>query len=592
MTSTIPRPAPPGNGAVPGPPVLISGAGPVGLCAALTLARFGVPSVLFEARPQPDDDHFRHSGSKAICFQHDVLDIFDRLGVAAPLLAEGTTWTTARTYYREHEVRTVTFPADPGNGEYTPLPPWINISQARVEQELLRAAEASPFITVRYGSRVTELTQDSSGVTVRSTEGAGTGLIRGSHLIGADGSSSTVRKLLGVGFPGGSFTDRFLICDIRVDLPFPNERRFYFDPEWNPGRQVLVHQCPDSTWRIDWQVPHDYDLEAERASGALEQRIRKIVGERPYEIVWSSVYRFHERCAERLRVGRVLLAGDAAHLYAPFGARGLNSGVQDAENLGWKIAAARALPAEAADALLESYHQERWAAAQENLRVTGDTMRFLVPPDERHARLRRAVLEAALTDEGACARIDSGRLAEPFWYTESPLTTPPEGTEKAAADTGHPRPPVPGVICPDGPCRTAGGAGTTRLRKRFEAAVTIVVARTEQARTLAGAGRGLPLPVRVLALEEIDRGGVLATALRCDGDSAHIVRPDAHLCAVVPAADDAAVRASLHRVFGLPVPVRAASGRTEAERTAPAVPREQAPGGTGGDRAAAADGPG
>ncbi|TDQ49286.1 FAD-dependent monooxygenase [Actinorugispora endophytica] len=576
MTSTIPSPAPPGDDSAQGPPVLISGAGPVGLCAALTLARFGVPTVLFESRPEPDDDHLRYSGSRAICFQRDVLDVFDRLGVAAPLLAEGTTWTTARTYYRGHEVRTVVFPAAPEAGEYAPLPPWINVSQARVEQELLRAADANPLVTVRYRSRVTALTQDGGGVIARTAGWGGTELIRGSHLVGADGASSAVRKLMGVGFPGGSFDDRFLICDIRADLPFPNERRFYFDPEWNPGRQVLVHQCPDSTWRIDWQVPDDYDLEAERAGGALDERVRRITGDRPYDIVWSSVYRFHERCAERFRVGRVLLAGDAAHLYAPFGARGLNSGVQDAENLGWKIAAARALPAGAADALLESYHQERWAAAQENLRVTGDTMRFLVPPDEHYARLRRETLELAVTDAGARDRIDSGRLAEPFWYTGSPLTTPPEVPEPLPADARGGHPPVPGVICPDGPCRAPDGTGTTRLRGRLEPAVTVLVAHARQADALAGAVRDTPIPVRVLVLDEVDPGGALAAALRCDGGTAHVVRPDAHLCAVLPVEDAEAVRAALRRLFARAGP--AAGGgeeRHEERRLLPPLANER-----------------
>src|SRR5690606_1399926 len=198
----------------------------------------------------------------------------------------------------------------------------------------------------------------------------------------------------------------------------------YFDPVWNPGRQVLVHQCPDSTWRIDWQVPDGYDLEAERESGALDRRIRAIVGDRRYELLWTSVYRCHERGAARLRTGRVLLAGDAAHLYAPFGARGLNSGVQDAENLAWKIACALGSDTGAEEALLESYHTERWAAARENLRVTAPTMRFLVPRTEADRRRRVDVLERAATDPEARAEIGSGRLAEPFRYADSPLTTP------------------------------------------------------------------------------------------------------------------------------------------------------------------------
>ncbi|GLU47787.1 FAD-dependent monooxygenase [Nocardiopsis ansamitocini] len=563
MTPAVPAPA---SHRSRRPPVLISGAGPVGLATALTLARFGVPSTVFEARAEPDAEHAVRSGSKAICFQRDVLDVLARLGVAEPLLAEGTTWTTARTYYRGREVRTVAFPGAPARaGLPAPLPPWINISQARVEQELLRAAAVQPLVTVHYDHRVTAVDQDTRGVTVRTTGGGGARLAHGTHLVGADGAGGDVRKLLGVGFPGGSFDDRFLICDIRAGLPFPNERRFYFDPEWNPGRQVLVHQCPDSTWRIDWQVPADYDLDAERDSGALDQRIRTIVGDRPYDLVWSSVYRFHERCAERMRSGRVLLVGDAAHLYAPFGARGLNSGIHDAENAGWKIAAARGARPGPADALLESYHIERWAAAQENLRVTGATMRFLVPQDEQQARLRRTTLELAVTDPAARDRIDSGRLAEPYWYPRSPLITPP-AVPSAPMATGGQHPPVPGVICPDGPYFPSGETEPVRMRSVLGPGLTVIVARADQARALADVGVGLPVAVRIFVLDDIDPTGTLAAALRCDGSTAHLVRPDAHLCAVLPAGDGAAVRAALRRVCGDPPegPPRPGTGERSA----------------------------
>ncbi|MBB6170687.1 pentachlorophenol monooxygenase/3-(3-hydroxy-phenyl)propionate hydroxylase [Nocardiopsis mwathae] len=560
MTPIVPSPAAPDDGPPhpPGtaPPVLVAGAGPVGLCTALTLARFGVPTLVLEAAEERGGDYFRMTGSKAICFQRDVLDAFDRLGVAAPLIAEGVTWTTARTYYRHHEVRTVTFPAMGGEVR---LPPWINISQARVEQELLRRAAADPLVEIRYRHEVTGLRQDADGVTVEAATPDGAVAARGTHLVGADGPHSTVRRLLGVGFPGESFADRFLICDIRADLPFPNERRFFFDPEWNPGRQVLVHQCPDSTWRIDWQVPDGYDIDAERATGALDTRIRKIVGEQPYEIVWSSVYRFHERCAESFRRDRVFLAGDAAHLYAPFGARGLNSGVHDAENLGWKLACARRVSPAAAERLLGSYHDERWAAAQENLRVTGDTMRFLVPHGEADSRRRRETLERAVTDPAARDRIDSGKLAEPYWYPDSPLTTPPEVAEPIPTEAGRPRPPVPGVICPDGPAREPGGAGVTRLRRLLGPGFTLLTADAGRARALAAAAEGLPVAVAAHALDDIDVDGALAEALRAGTGTVHVVRPDAHLCAVLDldaagTADTETVLAAVRRACGEEAP--------------------------------------
>ncbi|WP_243716135.1 FAD-dependent monooxygenase [Actinomadura darangshiensis] len=507
-------------------PVVIVGAGPVGLVTALLLARHGVPSVVLEAAAARDP-----SGSRAICFQRDVLDVLDRVGCAAPMIARGVTWTTGRTYYRGDELFSVTFP-DAGCGG---VPPWINISQAEVEARLRDLAAAEPLVDVRYGHPVSGLRQDAAGIEADAGE-----TVRGSHLVGADGGHSAVRDLLGIGFPGRTFADKFLICDIRADLPFPNERRFFFDPEWNPGRQVLVHQCPDGTWRIDWQVPADHDLDGERRSGALDARIREIAGDVPYEIVWATVYRFHERCAAVFASGRAFLAGDAAHLYAPFGARGLNSGLQDAENLAWKLAYVRR--GRASPRLLGSYDIERRAAAEENLRVTTRTMEFLVPQTPEQRARRVASLERARTHPDARAIIDSGRLAEPFWYLESPLTTPSGPVDGFPLEPGAVRPPLPGVICPDAPC-VVGGA-PTRLRSLFG---TRFVVLTQDER---GADLATDVPYDVHALADIDADGVLRTALHAGPDTVHIVRPDGHLAAVLPSYDPEGVVAALHRACG------------------------------------------
>ena len=218
---------------------------------------------------------------------------------------------------------------------------------------------------------------------------------------------------------------------------------------------MLIHPCPGSTYRIDWQVPPEFDLEAEERGGGLDARIRQIIGDQPYQVLWRSVYRFHSRCVDWMRVGRVLLAGDFAHLMAPFGARGLNSGVQDAENAAWKLAFV--LRGWASPALLDSYHAERLAAAHENLEITGNTMRFLVPRTDAEWRHRRSVLEQAVHDPAARAQVDSGRLAEPFWYVGSPLTTPdPSRPFPGRPPRGQPPPVVPGVLVPDVPLTLPG----------------------------------------------------------------------------------------------------------------------------------------
>ena len=349
------------------PPVLVLGCGPVGQTAALLLARWGLRVVVLDGRPERD-----LVGSKAICQQRDVLDVWDAVGVGAEIARRGVTWTTARTFHRDRELFSMRF-ADRGR---SPFPPFVNISQCDTEALLDAQIAAEPRIDVRWGHHVTGLGQDTTGVTLTCENGA---TIRGSHAVVCAGARADgLRSALGLSFEGRTFDDRFLICDIRTELPgWRTERRFWFDPAWNPGRQVLVHPCPDSTFRIDWQVPPEFDLAAEEATGGLDRRIRQVIGDRPYEVVWRSVYRFSGRVVDRMLVGRVLLAGDAAHLFSPFGARGLNSGVLDAENAAWKIAFV--LRGWAPEALLESYSAERHAAAAENLEITSATMRFLVP---------------------------------------------------------------------------------------------------------------------------------------------------------------------------------------------------------------------
>lgn len=529
-------------------PVVIVGAGPVGQTTALLLARWGVPSTVVDQRAERDK-----VGSRALCQQRDVLDIWEAVGAGAAIAAEGVTWTTARTFHQERELFSWTF-SEPGRPAF---PPFVNISQTRTEEILDERIDAEPLITVRWGHRVVDIAQDDAGATVTcAARGADEPVrLRAPYVVVCAGArSDELRTLLGVSFEGHSFDDRFLIADIRAELPgWAQERRFYFDPAWNPGRQVLIHPCPDSVYRIDWQVPADYDLDAEATSGALDQRIRRIVGDTDYEIVWTSVYRFHSRQVDRMRVGKALIAGDAAHLVSPFGARGLNSGVADAENAAWKLA--YVLHGWAGEQLLDSYHDERHAAAAENLAVTGATMDFLVPPDELHAQRRRDILRRAATDESLRPHVDSGRLAEPFWYVESPLTTPnPERRFGGRPERGATPPALPGVLVPDAPVRTPAG-GTTRLRALARDGFLLLVASgaetaAGQAVRDAGAASG---PVRVLALAEIDPDGELASALDARPGEVWVIRPDAHIAAVLSAEEADRIPAVLARaVAGTP----------------------------------------
>lgn len=523
---------------------VVIGNGPVGQTAALCLARWGIPTVVLDARPARDP-----IGSKALCQQRDVLDLWDACGAGA-VAREGLTWSTARTFYQEHELFFYTIP-DPGR---SPLPPFVNISQSRTEAILDEAIAAQPLIDVRWGHEVVGITggtgDDGSPARVTCRTADGDVEVVGEYAVVCGGSKGgSLRAMLGVDFPGRTFEDSFLICDIEASLPgWETERRFYFDPVWNPGRQVLIHPCPGSIFRIDWQVDTDFDLAAAQADGSLDRRIRQVIGDQDYRIDWVSVYRFHARSADRYRVGRFLLAGDVAHLVAPFGARGLNSGVPDVENAAWKIAFA--MKGWAGPGLVASYEVERQAAARENLAITAATMDFLVPQDVGAREHRTSVLERARTDATAIPLVDSGRLAEAFWYVDSPLTTPdPERFWPGRPARGQAPAPVPGVIVPD--AAASGLAGRTRVREVCRDGLLVLVGddvNTTEIETLLGDAVPTGLPVRVLAFSALGDDGVVAGSLQVASDEIWVVRPDAHTAACVR--EPEAVIDAIRRVLG------------------------------------------
>ena len=487
--------------------VAVVGAGPVGLTLAARLAQHGVRVALLEQTP-------RHlgEGSKAICMQRETLEIWARLGIGERVASRGVQWRTGRTYYGTRELFSVELPGSSADH----FPPFVNISQTEVEELLLdRCHELG--VDLRWGNRLEGLTDEGDNVRLALATDSGPTELVARYVVGTDGAHSTVRDLMGMGFPGHSHDDHFLICDIRARLPFPSERRFFFDPPWNPGRQVLIHPQPDDTWRIDWQIAPDTDLEAERADGRLERRIRAVIGPTTeYEVVWMTVYRFHQRLAPAFRRGNVFLAGDAAHLYAPFGARGLNSGAADAENLAWKLALV--LRGEAPEALLDTYEDERRPAAQENLAVTDATMRFMAPQGTAQRLWRNLVLRGSTQSRWLRRRVNSGRLAEPFAYLTSPIVEP------GPADPALPR---HGAVAPDAPLGEGG-----RLKERFGSSFVVLLAGAspDVARALKTGSWSAPV--------EVIGDDALMPVYGAAGPRAWIVRPDGHLASSLSVADE------------------------------------------------------
>src|SRR5215470_2752294 len=419
-------------------PVGIVGAGPIGLATALRLASFGIASVVLEAEPRLPEQ-----GSKACVIQGDVVEILDKVGVGETVAAEGLPWHIGRTYVRGRQLFDTTYRRTGG------FSPWTNLSQYRVQQIMLERLATQPRAEVRWGHRVSGVAQDGTGVTVRVDAPDGPRELRCQYLVAADGIHSEVRRLLDVPWTGYRHGDRFLIADIRAALTLPHMRHFHYDPPVNPGRQLVMHPQPDDVWRIDWQLPTEADIDAERHSGELDRRIRRVIGEIPYEIKWLSTYRFNQRVVERMRVDRVLFAGDAAHALPPYGARGMNSGIQDADNAAWKLALVH--HGKADEELLETYHTERYAAAKENLAVTEATIRFMVPPN-RLRRWTRSILLSLSNSLGLARKhVNSGRMAEPYTYTDSAIV------QRAGGD------PMLGSFAKDG--RITAGGEKSRLRR-------------------------------------------------------------------------------------------------------------------------------
>lgn len=515
-------------------PVGIVGAGPVGLACALRLGALGVPSVILEKEPR-----LRREGSKACCIQGDVLEILDELGCAEALASEGIAWDVSHTYVRGKELFTTEFPATNG------YPPFVNISQLRTEEIILERLTEEGVSKVLWSHAVAGVAPDDDGVTVSVDTPNGPRDLRFRYLVACDGFHSDVRRLLDVAWTGHSYGTRFLITDVRVALPLAKERHFHYDPPFNPGRQVVLHAQPDDVWRIDWHLPPGADVESGKRTDGVDWRIRAIVGDLPYEIVWLTTYRFHHRVVARMRTGRVFFAGDAAHALPPYGARGMNSGIQDVDNLAWKL---NLVVNQGADErLLESYHDERHAAARENLRVTEATFRFMAPP-ARLARWRRnALLRLAPHVRSLHRHVNSGRMAEPFVYSESPIVD--------TAGSGD----LVGSLAPDGEVIVEGRRRSLRSLLGGEFVCFCFVDDAQEARGFLERARGPETgsPVRFLVIvpgevasrtslpegvAALDGPPGVAGVYRSNGPVWYLLRPDRHIAAsgaIAPAADGA-----------------------------------------------------
>ena len=517
--------------------VVIAGAGPVGLALAIDLAQRGVAVVLL------DDDDTLSTGSRAICFAKRTLEIFDRLGCGERMLAKGVSWNVGKVFFRDAPVYSFNLLAEAGHR----FPAFINLQQYYVEGFLLDRAGQSALIDIRWKHRVTGLDTADAGVAMRVETPDGEYALEADYLLACDGARSAIRGFVGAEAKGHSFHDHFLIADVKMEAEFPSERWFWFDPPFHPNQSVLLHRQPDNVWRIDFQLGADADPVAERQPERVTPRIQALLGpDVAFTHEWMSVYTFACKRIERFRHGRVIFAGDAAHGVSPFGARGANSGIQDADNLAWKLKLV--LDGAAPDALLDSYGDEREYAADENIRASTRSTDFISPKSEVSRHFRNAVLMLARDCAFARRLVNSGRLSVPAVLSASPLNTPDEDSFAGAMR--------PGAASTDAPIRDgwflrAIGGGFTGL---YFTGGKVAIPADDLHALAAGAIPIRPLLIappgtnRSNGIEVLeDTEGKLTERFDATPGTFYLLRPDQHVAARWRQFDPSRVRQALAR---------------------------------------------
>lgn len=505
-------------------PVVVVGAGPVGLAASIDLALRGIPVVLID-----DADHIGE-GSRGICWAKRTLEIFDRLGVGERLVERGVTWKFGKVFHGDDLV--FAFDLQPEAGHK--MPAFINLQQFHVEKALVERAAEIETIDLRWNNHLIGLAPHNDHVRLSIDTPDGPYTLDADWLIAADGAHSSVRHLLGLSFSGVTFEDKFLIADIRMAADFPTERRFWFNPSFHAGQSALMHRQPDNIWRIDLQLGPDADATEEQKPEHVTARLKRMLGDRPFELEWVSLYRFNCRRLDRFVHGRAIFIGDAAHQVSPFGARGANSGVQDAENLAWKLAAV--IKGEAGDALIASYDVERVQAADENIAHSTRSTDFIAPHSQAERALRNAVLTLAPKAEFARRMINSGRLSVATVY-DTELSTADESSFAGSARLGAP--------LPDCPVRRREG-GDGFLLESLSAEFTLLIMKNGVA----------PQPlldgIKLLTIGDdiADPTGVLTQRLDATPGAAYLLRPDQHLCARWRQVDCGKIAAARDRALG------------------------------------------
>ena len=507
------------SGAITHFPVVIAGGGPIGLASAIDLARYGIRSVVLEKYNTVSD------GSRAICWAKRTLEILDRIGTGGRMMEKGVVWNQGWVYFGEETEPVYKFDLLPDKEQK--FPAFINLQQFYAEEYLIDLFPQYPQTGIRWQNEVTDVVNDTDKVIVTVNTPAGEYRLSCDYLIAADGHRSPVREALGLDFIGRVFEDNFLIADVRMKADFPAIRRFWFDPPFNPGQTSLIHKQADDVWRIDFQMGWDIDREEVMKEENIDAKIRAFLGsDLEFDYEWVSLYTFKCCRMEKFVHGRTIFAGDSAHLVSPFGARGANGGLQDVDNLAWKLHLV--LNGAAPPRLINSYDDERILGAEENVMNSSRSTDFMTPKSEVSLAFRNATLELAKDFEFARRFVNPGRLSTPSVLDGSPLNTPDEDD---FSDRQR-----PGAPCLDAPV-SINGADAWFLNQLGDRFVGIYFSGDGSAPAELDAVGSGQIPVDTLIVTKVGNGGkhiVDKNGLmhrHYDGrpGTYYLVRPDQHV---------------------------------------------------------------
>lgn len=496
-------------------PVAIVGAGPVGMTAALALAREGVRSVVLDAKATFND------GSRAICVSRSSFHILDRLGVAAPFLEKALPWTTGRSFYRGRQILEFHMPDSPREK----FRPMYNIQQQYIEQFLCEAMAREPLIETRWQSRITGLEDAEDGVVLTVDDPIGGYRLPADWVLAADGARSTVRRLRGLRPKGENYEGRYVIADVKMEHGYPTIRRALFDPDCRRGGTILIHKQPDDIWRIDYQLREGEDeaeaIREDTVRASVAAVLAELGHEGAWDLEWWSIYSANTLALDDYRDGRVFFIGDSAHIVPIFGVRGLNNGLADAQNIAWKLG--WVMQHRAGPALLDTYTPERRGATLDVFANASKSARFMTPPSLGWRLMRDAALNLAL-DHPFAGELANPRQMMPYTYADSPAVSPD--------DTSFGAGPVPGAMLPE--ARVGDGYLTDLLGPGF----TLITFGNWRADRFASLG---------LTIVELQPSTDAAKLLAAETTSAFLVRPDGHIAARWRCATPDAVREAMAR---------------------------------------------